>query len=68
MPSLLLDVSPDYLVVDDAESVDRLPMGGIFVNAVGLTRALLKYGTFDKYYYLDIRHDTPPLNIEGPTA
>lgn len=65
MPSLLLDVSPDYLVVDDAESVDRLPMGGIFVNAIGLTKALLKHGTFDKYYYLDIRHDTPPLNIEG---
>jgi D-inositol-3-phosphate glycosyltransferase len=64
VPSLLLDVAPQYLAVDDAESVDRLPMGGIFVNAVGLTRALLKYGTFDRYYYLDIRHDTPPLDIE----
>jgi hypothetical protein len=36
MPSLLLDVAPQYLAVDDAESADRLPMGGM--------GRLLKYG------------------------
>lgn len=65
MPSLLWDSLPPYLTNNKDVGSEKVPVGGILVYDACLLRALLKYGTFESYYYFGhSAQELPPGLVE----
>jgi glycosyltransferase involved in cell wall biosynthesis len=54
MKALLLDRIPQYWIAGKDDDPVNAAASGILLNDAGFLEALLKYGTFDRYYYLDL--------------